>query len=291
MQSHSAKYLSTDKTAFVPNINRAILHYVTQFTMKHLTIVVLVISILCRLETTVRFSYFILFAKITFSMVCFFFVFQAITKGDDGTVSLDRSFYVELFEDSDGSPDNHICSGVLFSERWILTSCQCRTSNNTQPWVYVGFRRYRGGGTSSYLVLRSKATHSFNDQAAPCKKNPLLMYELPRVVIGATSVNITNILDAPNSRPFVIGVSRISNTSESLNLNIVARTTNDLYVSEANATGHLDEHDSGAGLFIDRNIVGINSHRVNANLVAFTNLGPFKNQIMRLVDNVVGFLT
>lgn len=200
---------------------------------------------------------------------------------------IDRSYHVELFESSDGSRDNHICSGVVIFERWVLTSGECISSNDTQPWAFVGFRRYRGGGTSSTWVMQTKSTHIFNNSTF-CKKNPLLIYELPRDVPGVTTINLTT--KAVPSRPFIIGVSRESDMSESLNLNIASQPcgcVDDLCVSEKNATGHLDEHDSGAALFMDGYLLGINSHRVNATLLAFTNVIKFKEWIVNVINQNV----
>lgn len=224
-------------------------------------------------------------------------MFQAITKGDERMI--DRSYYVELFEDANGSRDNHICSGIIIFDRWIVTSGECVPSNtSTQPWAFVGFRRYRGGGTSATWVMQTKAAHHFNNNnnnnnVSSCKKNPLMIYEMPRDVPGVTTINMTANATESASRPFTIGVSRASNTSETLNLNFASDTAvcgcvnDDLCVSEANATGHLDEHDSGAALLIDGNLVGVNSHRVNANLLVFTKVYNFKDWIAHVVGKFV----
>lgn len=203
---------------------------------------------------------------------------------------IDRSYYVELFDDSDGSRDNHICSGIIIFERWIVTSGECVPRNNTQPWAFVGFRRYRGGGTSSTWVIQTSGTHYFDKQhATACKKNPLLIYELSRNVPDVTTLNFTSTLNTTTSmRPFIIGVSRKTDTSETLNLNFSKAPcgcgmNDDLCVSEINATGHADEHDSGAALLWDGNLVGVYSHRVNVNLLAFTYIRTFENWIMSVV--------
>lgn len=227
-------------------------------------------------------------------LIFYFCVFQAITKGDEWLL-INLSYHVELFQDSDGSRDNHICSGIVIFERWVLTSGECVPSqphNNTLPWAFVGFRRYRGGGTSSTWVMQTKTAHLF-DSSASCKKNPLLIYELPYNVPGVTTINITADAVASHSRPCIIGVSRESNMSELLYLDMTASSVmcgcanENLCVSEGNATGHLDDHDSGAALLMDGNLVGVNSYRVNDNLIAFTDVYKFRNWIIRIVNGSV----
>lgn len=203
---------------------------------------------------------------------------------------INRSYYVELFEDSDGSRDNHICSGIIISNRWIVTSGKCVSRNNTQPWAFVGFFRYRGGGTSSTWVLRTNGTYFFDNSSESCKHNPLIIYELPYDVGDVTKINITANAVVSKSRPFIIGVSRETDMSERLYLDVISKTgmscgcvNYDLCVSEANATGHLDEHDAGAALLVDGNFVGVYSHRKNVNVIAFTNIWMYKDWIMRIV--------